>query len=159
MTGWDEIRAAIETVMSGQRDAGRRAMAACWDATSEYDAAQRCVLAHYLADVQDELDAEVEWDERALSAYVRIADDDLVAIGIPSARGLAPSLHLNLGDGYLRQGRFAEARVQLAAGQFACEWLGDDGYAEIIRSGLDRLADRIAAADPRPQPSMLHGTA
>ncbi|GAB3309862.1 hypothetical protein [Epidermidibacterium keratini] len=146
MTGWDAIRAAIEMTLRGEREQGGRAMAACWDVTGEADDAQRCVLAHYLADVQGDLDAEVEWDERALASYVRVGDGDLAEIGIPSARGLAPSLHLNLGDGYLRQGRLAEARVQLEAGQLAQHLLGSGGYAELVREGLDRLAAKIEAA-------------
>ena len=52
----------------------------------------------------------------ALSEHAHVADEDLAPLGIQSAAGLAPSLHLNLGDGYLRQGRVDAAGVQLAAG-------------------------------------------
>jgi hypothetical protein len=59
---------------------------------------------------------------------------------------MAPSLHLNLGDGYLRQGRVAQARVQLDAGLAAADALGDDGYGALVRGGLERLAQRLASA-------------
>ncbi len=79
-------------------------------------ALQRCVLAHYLADLEDDLAAEVAWDEQALTAFTHVHDTDLAPVGIPAAAGLAPSLHLNLGDGYLRQGHTTQAQDQLAAG-------------------------------------------
>lgn len=120
----------------------------CWLAWADLapaEHAQRCVLAHYLADVHDDLDDEVAWDERALAAYESVGEHDLAAIGIPSAACFAPSLHLNLGDGYLRQGRPVDARRELESGRAAEDALGDDGYAHMIRSGLDGLQSRLEA--------------
>jgi hypothetical protein len=59
---------------------------------------------------------------------------------------MAPSLHLNLGDGYLRQGRVDDARRQLRAGLAAVDTLGDDGYGDLVRRGLDDLAARLSAS-------------
>ena len=95
---------------------GRQALLACWEQTDPAQHAFRCVLAHYLADVEDSVDDEVAWDTTALAEYAHLRGDDLAAVGIPDAAGLAPSLHLNLGDGYLRQGRTAEAAEQAARG-------------------------------------------
>jgi hypothetical protein len=145
MTEWNDITNAVGTALGGDRHGGRADLLACWDGTNETDHAQRCVLAHYLADTEDDLDAEVAWDELALSAFASIGDGDLSAVGITSTAALAPSLHLNLGDGYLRQGRVADAGREQAAGVAAADALGDDGYAAMIRAGLDRLRDRIAA--------------
>ncbi|GAA3597155.1 hypothetical protein GCM10022223_10430 [Kineosporia mesophila] len=144
MTEWGQIIAGIGITLGGDRDRGRRMMLECWNGTSESDFAQRCVLAHYLADTEGVLDDEVAWDERALTAFAHVGRDDLAAIGIPDAAGLAPSLHLNLGDGYLRQNRPAEARTQLEAGMITVGALGADGYGTMIRDGLERLAGRIA---------------
>lgn len=108
---------------------------------------QRCVLAHYLADLEPAVADEVVWDERALAAYASVGPHDLVAVGIPDSAGMAASLHLNLGDGYLRLGRVADASEQVAAGLAACGALPDDGYGALVRRGLDRLADRVALAE------------
>ena len=143
MADWGEITAAIGAGLGGEREKGRRELARCWEATGEADHAQRCVIAHYLADLQDELDEEVAWDERALAAFAHLAEGDLAAVGIPSARGLAPSLHLNLGDGYLRQGRVEDARTHLEAGLTAQDVLADDEYGRLIRSGLAGLRQRL----------------
>lgn len=147
MTEWTQITAAIAVALGGDRETGRRQLMACWQAAAEEDHAQRCVLAHYLADLQTSLAEEVAWDERSLAAYRHVRDTDLAPIGIPSAAGLAPSLHLNLGDGLLRQGRLDQARTQLDAGLAAAHALGDDGYGNMIRQGLDGLAQRVRQAE------------
>lgn len=151
MTEWAQITAAIAVALSGERDEGRRQLMACWQATGEADQAQRCVLAHYLADVQADLADEVAWDERALAAYQHVADTDLAPIEIASAAGLAASLHLNLGDGLLRQGHLDQARAQLDAGLAAAHALGDDGYGNLIRNGLHGLAQRLSEAETSRQ--------
>lgn len=143
MTPWDCIAAAIGQALAGDRDRARAALTTCWEETGETDHGQRCVIAHYLADLQPDLDDEVAWDERALAAYLHVTDQDLAPVGITSARGIAPSLHLNLGDGYLRQGRVASARAQLEAGHEAQHALPADGYGTLIRRGLAGLGDRI----------------
>ena len=145
MSDWDDVLVAVASAQQGL-DGGREALVEQWDATGTDDHAQRCVLAHYLADREPDLADEVAWDERALREHALLGDGDLAGIGIASTRAMAPSLHLNLGDGYLRQGRLDEARVQLDAGLAACDALGDDGYAATIRDGLSRLAERLAPA-------------
>lgn len=147
MSTWEQITSAIGAAMGGDKGHGRTLLESCWADTAEHEQAQRCVIAHYLADTQDSIDDEVRWDERALAAYVHVKDADLAAIGVPSARGMAPSLHLNVGDGYLRQGRVSEAREHLAAGLAATEALGDDGYGALIRKGLAGLQARLAEAE------------
>ncbi len=146
MTQWDSITAAIALALGGEKAAGQRGLVRCWRASGETDHAQRCVMAHYLADLQPDLADEVLWDERALSAHHHVVDGDLAPIGISTARGLAPSLHLNLGDGYLRQGRLDDAEVQLHAGLVAQDALAVDGYGALIRRGLAGLATRISTA-------------
>lgn len=137
---------AVALALAGDKVRGRAALVSCWDGTSGVEHAQRCVIAHYLADLQPSLEDEVAWDEVALSEHAHVTDEDLAPLGIQSAGGLAASLHLNLGDGYLRQGRVGAAGVQLAAGLDACGDLPTDGYGALIRSGLDRLQHRIGEA-------------
>lgn len=149
MTQWKSITAAITKALGPEKDSGRNGLLTCWSVTSEQDHAQRCVIAHYLADLQVDLADEVLWDERALIEHPFVQDADLASVGIARARSLAPSLHLNLGDGYLRQGRMNEAEVQLALGRKHLDALGDDGYGRLIRNGLQRLAEQIEGAAAR----------
>ena len=145
MTQWGEITEAVGVALSGDRVRGAALLGACWDGTGDEDHGQRCVIAHYVADLQDDLDDEIGWDTKALAEHRAVADGDLAEIGIPSARAMAPSLHLNLGDGYLRQGRVRDARVQLERALRGVDALGDDGYGAMIRKGLAGLQERIQA--------------
>lgn len=159
MTTWTEILDAVGTALQGDRSEGRQRLLVCWEGAAPGDHAQRCVLAHYLADLEPELGDEIAWDERALAAFVFVGDSELAAIGIPSAAGMAPSLHLNLGDGYLRAGRVTLAREQWEAGRRASSALSDDGYGALIRAGLGRLGERLAVAQGFPQSGGPRGPA
>ena len=143
MAGWAEITTAIGIAMSGDKTIGRETLMGCWNATSPEDHPQRCVLAHYLADTEPELSTEVSWDETALREHGFLNDADLAPLGIASARGMLPSLHLNLGDGYHRLGEQETARRHLLQGLAACDDLNEDGYGKMIRAGLGNLAQRI----------------
>ena len=143
MTDWEAITRAVGLALGGEKELGRDALSDCWTGTGDTDHAQRCVIAHYLADLQSSLDEEVAWDEVALSEFAHVSDEDLAPVGILSAAAMAPSLHLNLGDGYLRQGQLDAARRELDAGMHARSDLGTDGCGDLIRSGLDRLQQRI----------------
>jgi hypothetical protein len=149
MTDWEHITSAVGLALAGDTERGREALTDCWQATTDADHAQRCVIAHYLADLQSSLDEEVSWDEAALSEHSQVRDGDLAPVGITSTDGMAPSLHLNLGDGYLRQGRLDAAEAQLEAGMSARGALAADGYGDLIRSGLDRLEERLGEARSR----------
>ena len=146
MTSWEEITDAVGAALGGDRALGRHRLLACWEGTVPGEHAHRCVLAHYLADTETDLAAEIAWDEAALAEHAGVRDEDLAPLGIPSARGFAPSLHLNLGDGYLRRGELGAARRHLDLGLAAAEELGTDGYGAMIRSGLDNLGLRLSDA-------------
>jgi len=143
VAAWTEILEGVQVALSGEAEQGRRALLDCWSRTDPSDAAQRCVLAHYLADLEADAEQEAAWDERALEAFGRVADEDLMPVGIASAAAMAPSLHLNLGEVYRRLGRVDEAQEQAAAGLASVWLLADDGYGHLIREGLARLAERL----------------
>ncbi|MET4059370.1 hypothetical protein ABIB35_000901 [Arthrobacter sp. UYP6] len=149
MADWSDVLASVAAALGGDKAEGKRLLSACWENTADVDHAQRCVLAHYLADVQDGIDDEITWDERALTEHGFLCETDLAPVGIPSVQGLLPSLHLNLGDGYLRRGRIGLAQKHRHAGQVHSSHLTHDGYGAMIRSGLKNLGDRITAVGTR----------
>lgn len=144
MSDWTTITTAIGVTLGGEKDRGHRLLTDCWEATTPTDHAHRCILAHYLADTETELEQEIAWDEIALQEHGFLQDDELASLGIPSVNGLQPSLHLNLADGYHRMGKTVLAREHLAKGQATLGALKDDGYGKMIRAGLDNLAQRLA---------------
>ena len=108
------------------------------------------MLAHHLADLHDDVAAELAWDLRALAA----ADGDGFdgeGLGF-DVRGFAASLQLNVADAYRRLGDLASARRHGALALAACADLDDDGYGRMIRAGVARLAERIDDVDDPARP-------
>lgn len=141
------IGAAVELGRSGQRSQARDALTGLWeqiDATG--DALHRCTLAHYLADLQDTSQAELEWDERALAAAGDLTDKRAQRYDHAwQVQLLLPSLHLNLADGHRRLGNPARAREYLAQAQSLATHLPDDQYGGMIRSGVQHVSEALAA--------------
>lgn len=116
----------------GDREEARDRLLAMWAEVGESGTAwQRCTLAHYLADTQDDPDDELAWDLRALTA----AEED----SSPAARALSPSLHLNLAADYEKLGRPDAALTHLRRARSAAGGLGEDGYSAGVRAEIARL--------------------
>lgn len=141
------IGAAVELGRSGQRSQARDALTALWEQIGATgDALHRCTLAHYLADLQDTTQAELEWDERALAAAGDLTDDRARRYDHAwQVRLLLPSLHLNLADDHRRLGDPTRARKHLAQAQSLVTDLPDDQYGGMIRSGVQHVCAALAA--------------
>ncbi|MFF4880143.1 hypothetical protein [Micromonospora sp. NPDC000668] len=132
----------------GQREAARHLFAQIWDEINgeQGDPLHVCVLAHAMADVQDDVHEELVWDQRALTAADRLTEFRVAEAGVmlPVA-GLYPSLHLNLAECYRKLGDLGRAREHLQLAQTGIGALGDDEYAQLIRGGLDRLTQLLTS--------------
>lgn len=151
----DAMMARIHEAMlaaGGDREAARVRFQALWEAIGPGgDPLHRCALAHHMADVQDDPREAIAWDERALAAADSLSDDRARAHHESLAvRAFYPSLHLNLAEGHRRLGDADAARKHLLLGRQALDALSDDGYGQLIRGGLDRLAARLEAGDTGP---------
>ncbi|WBB99516.1 MULTISPECIES: hypothetical protein [unclassified Solwaraspora] len=127
-----------------QRDAARDLFARIWDEIGgqDGDPLHVCVLAHAMADVQDDVHQELRWDQRALAAADLLTDTRVAQAGVA---GLYPSLHLNLGECHRKLGDLDRAREHLRYAQAGVDALGDDEYARLIRAGLDQLTQLLAS--------------
>ncbi|TDE60307.1 hypothetical protein E1295_00215 [Nonomuraea mesophila] len=137
----------------GRREAARDLFAQIWDdiGGEQGDPLHVCVLAHSMADVQDDVQEELLWDLRALAAVSQVTDERVAQAGVPfSVTGLYPSLHLNVGECYRRLGDLDRAREHLQQARDTIGALGDDEYARLIRGGLERLAEQLQG-EPLPQ--------
>jgi hypothetical protein len=148
----DPVMARIVEVVglaqSGGGDAARPRFAAIWDEIGpQGDPFHRCTLAHYAADVQSDVKAELMWDLRALAAADELTDERAQRYdGSLSVAGFYPSLHLNLTDVYRRLGEHEKAREHLGRAQAAVGALGLDGYGQLLREGIARAAVYLEGA-------------
>ncbi|MDQ2729505.1 MAG: hypothetical protein M3Y91_16960 [Actinomycetota bacterium] len=135
-----QIGRGIELGQAGERAAAHQLFADLWTRIGPGgEPFHRCAVAHSTADVQDDPADELVWDLRALEAADLVTHERA-----RDARGFYPSLHLNLGDVYRRLGDLELARAHLRLGQAALGALDDDGYAQMVKGGLDRLAGRLS---------------
>jgi hypothetical protein len=133
----------------GQREAARELFAQIWDdiGGEQGDPLHVCVLAHSMADVQDDVRQELMWDLRALAAADQVTDERVAQAGVPlSVAGLYPSLHLNLSDCYRKLGDLGRAREHLRQARAGIGALGDDEYGQLIKGGLERLTEQLGDA-------------
>ncbi|MEV0618376.1 tetratricopeptide repeat protein [Nonomuraea sp. NPDC050404] len=131
----------------GRREDARDLFARIWDDIDgeRGDPLHVSVLAHSMADVQDDVSEELVWDLRALAAADLLTDERLAEAGLPyTAAGLYPSLHLNLGECYRKLGDLGLAREHLEQARAGMGALGDDDYGRLIRTGLEELTEKLA---------------
>ncbi|MFD0782890.1 tetratricopeptide repeat protein [Micromonospora azadirachtae] len=132
----------------GQREAARDLFAQIWDEIGgqQGDPLHICVLAHAMADVQDDVHEELVWDQRALAAADQLTDTRVAQAGVTlPVAGLYPSLHLNLAECYRKLGDLDRAREYLQRAQAGIDVLGDDEYAQLIKSGMDRMVQQLGS--------------
>ena len=140
---------AFGLAQAGDGDVARLRFAEIWDEIGlGGDPFHRCALAHYAADVQPDVEAELMWDLRALAAADEVTDERAQRYdGSLSVAEFYPSLHLNLADAYRRFGGQEKAREHIERAQDAVGALGDDGYGRLIRDGIVRCAAQIARVE------------
>jgi hypothetical protein len=132
----------------GQPEAARDLFAQIWDEIGgeQGDPLHVCVLAHAMADVQDDVHQELVWDQRALAAADLLTDARTAQAGVTlPVAGLYPSLHLNLSECYRKLGDLGRAREHLEQAQATIGALGDDEYGQLIKGALDRLTQQLAS--------------
>ncbi|RCV49034.1 hypothetical protein [Marinitenerispora sediminis] len=139
------IADAITLHREGDAEGARQRLAEIWvDISPDGDAFHRCVLAHYMADLQDDPRNELAWDIRALAAADASTDERVKQYHASlDLRGFYPSLHVNLADDYHRLGEEAKAREHLRQAQANAHMLRDDAYGDGIRSAMRRLATEL----------------
>ncbi|WP_433261853.1 tetratricopeptide repeat protein [Micromonospora vinacea] len=132
----------------GQPAAARDLFTRIWDEIGgeRGDPLHVCVLAHSMADVQDDVEQELIWDQRALAAADLLTNARLAQAGVPmSVAALYPSLHLSLAECYRKLGDLDRARDYLQRAQAGIGALGDDQYGQLIKGGLDRLTQQLTS--------------
>ncbi|MEU4563157.1 hypothetical protein AB0F72_32670 [Actinoplanes sp. NPDC023936] len=130
----------------GRPEAARALFAEVWDEIGgeRGDPLHVSVLAHAMADVQDDPREELLWDQRALTATGALTDDRLAEAGVPMpVAALYPSLHLNLADCHRKLGDLDRAREHLELARAGIGALGDDDYGRLIRNGLEQLERQL----------------
>ncbi len=137
----DGISAALARARAGHRDDAAVMFDAAWDtALAAGDALHACVAAHFAAYCYDDVLVRLGWHLRALEQAQRVT-------GLPQVLALAPALHANLADTFLRLGDLRAARHHLRLGLSSRDQLEAGPYARSICALLQRTADLLQGID------------
>ena len=129
--------------VEGTPDEALRLFEQAWAIRSDdFDAA---VAAHFLARHQPTDDATLHWNALAVEHAEAVSDGR-------SAELLA-SLYLNLGDSHARLGQQASARAAARRAAEHLVTLPPGGYRDFVAMGIDRLTQRLDAAQDSDQTS------
>jgi hypothetical protein len=157
------INVAIELCFSGERDSARHSLTEiCNEIGPAGNPIQLCIVAHHLADLQDDVNSELAWDLRALQAADSVTDAHRAALPMIATNTLYPSLHVNPGEDYRQLGDVERAHGHLTRAREALARSGDlagmgpeDEYGKLLRSGLHRLAGLLAGTIQEDQPNKV----
>jgi hypothetical protein len=141
------VTAAVRSGQAGDRVVARADLEAIWTEVEQSggDAFHRCVIAHFLADLQDDDRDELMWDERALAAVAGATDERAQEYDESlQVRGFLPSLYLSLADDHRRLGDAGRAHEFLGKARTVCDALGDDAYGDLVRGGLEKIGRALA---------------
>ena len=117
----------------GKPEEARRLFLQAWnEAPDEF---YRFIAAHYVARHTATVEEKLKWDEIALNTALTIDDDD--------ARACYPSLYLNVGKCYEDLRDFDNARKHYQLALSYADHLQNDGYGNMIKSGIKNGIDRL----------------
>jgi hypothetical protein len=149
------VTAAVQRGRAGERAAARQELEALWAEVERGggDDFHRCVIAHFLADLQDDGRDELVWDERALAAVDGVSDERAQEFHRSlQVRGFMPSLYLSLADDHRRLGDADRAREFLARARATSDALGEDAYGELVGGILEEVDRALAEGSTGPLP-------
>ncbi|MGB3441635.1 MAG: hypothetical protein WBA97_23050 [Actinophytocola sp.] len=149
------VTAAVRRGQAGERAAARHDLAAMWAEVERGggDDFHRCVIAHFMADLQESGREELMWDERALAAVDGVSDERAQEFHASlRVRGFMPSLYLSLADDHRRLGDPDRAREFLAKARATSDALGEDAYGELVRGAMDKISRALTEGSTEPLP-------
>jgi len=150
------VTAAVQRGQAGERAAARQELEEVWAEVERGggDDFHRCVIAHFMADLQEDEREELMWDERALAAVGGVSDERAQAFHESlQVRGFMPSRYLSLADDHRRLGDSNRAHRLLDKARAVSDALGDDAYGELVRDALDKVSRALAEGSTEPLPN------
>ncbi|MFI5152953.1 MAG: rRNA adenine methyltransferase [Chitinophagales bacterium] len=124
----------MESESKMEPNEARRIFEQAWNlASNDFE---KFTAAHYLARHQPATQEKLSWDEVALAHALKVLDFDMA----PNF----PSLYLNIAKDYEDLGEWTKAEQNYRLAESFLEDLPEDGYGEMIRSGIKIGIERLA---------------
>jgi len=118
---------------SGKPQEASKLFIQAWnEATNEIE---RFIAAHYVARHQNSVEDKLKWDKTALQSALTINND--------TVKGAFPSLYLNIAKCYEDLNDLDNAKRNYELALSFSDWLQNDGYGNMIRSGIMNGIERV----------------
>lgn len=145
----DELIATVALLHTGKRHEATTRFLSLWETLELHDHFHRCVLAHYLADAQDNPETELHWDVLALEMATAASPDEFDSRfpGMTLA-SFFPSLHLNLAASYEKLGRMSDAAKHAEYAHQAAHALPDSPLGHMTAQAIARIRERCRVDAP-----------
>ena len=124
----------MEAEGKGEKEEAHRLFLQAWDeAVSDFE---KFTAAHYVARHQKNVADKLKWDEIALESALRINDDTMQVH--------YPSLYLNIAKCLEDLKEFGKAKENYQSALLFSKMLPEDGYGNMIRSGIRNGIERVS---------------
>jgi len=123
------------SALEGEREKANLYYLKAWNAAISNE--ERFIAAHYVARVQATALEKLKWDQIALTEALSV-DKEYV-------KAAYPSLYLNLGKCHEDLSNFENAEQHYQQGLTFSNHLNDDGYSNMVKTGLESGLKRISS--------------
>ncbi len=117
----------------GQMEKAKSLFEQAWN--EAYTDFEKFIAAHFVARHQQDTIGKLKWDKTALEWVLKINQE--------SVKASYPSLYLNIGKCYEDLKAFSQAEWYYEQAYAHLDYLPDDGYGNMIRSGVLAGLERI----------------
>lgn len=125
----------MEMESSEKPEAAETLFMQAWnEAENEFE---KFTAAHYVARHQKSIQDKLKWDEKALEFALKIDDSNI--------RASYPSLYLNIAKCYEDLKDSANAHKNYRVALSFIDYLPDDGYGQMVKSGIKHGIERVTA--------------
>lgn len=104
------------------------------EATTDFE---KFTAAHYVARHQASVEDKLAWDQTALAFALKIDEDNMAAY--------YPSLYLNIAKGYEDLNDIDNAQKNYQTALSFASHLPENGYGQLIQSGIEKGLQRLAS--------------
>ncbi|MFB6340938.1 hypothetical protein ACE1ET_04425 [Saccharicrinis sp. FJH62] len=118
----------------GEKDEALKLFRQAWnEASNDFE---KFISAHYIARRQETIEDKLKWDETALQLALKINDE--------TVKDAFPSLYLNIGKCYEDLNDVDSAMKNYDLALSYAGFLPDDGYGNMIKSGITQGIKRVS---------------
>jgi hypothetical protein len=139
----EKLQSIIQISQSGNKEKARKLFNRIIPLLGN-DPLHNCIFAHYMADVQNELEKELYWDLKSLEYLDKLTDERLKQFNPTlNQKGFYASVYLNIAEDYRKSNMIESSKKYINLAEKSIHELDDNGYGNMIKQGIERIKEKI----------------